>query len=82
VRPTFEPRSGAAKVDGREGAEVLAKVEQDVDEGEPHFAGRRESAGMIALAPDWSVPVAGAVDGAGATDGETLQAADQRQGRV
>jgi hypothetical protein len=82
VRPAFEPRSGAVMVDGGESAEVLAEVEQHIHEGEAHLARCSKGAGVIAPAPDRPASAAGAVDGAGAADGQALQTADQRRGRV
>jgi hypothetical protein len=82
LRPAVEPRTGAARVDARAGAEVLAKVEEHVDQRVPHFAGRMEGVGVIAVDPDWAAAVDGAIDGAGTADGETLHTADQCRGTL
>ena len=82
MRPAVEPRTGAARIDARAGAEVFAKVEEHVDQRVPHFAGRVEGVGVVAVDPDWAAAVVGAIDGAGTADGEALHAADQCRGTL
>jgi hypothetical protein len=50
--PSIKPRTRAAWVYARRGAEMLSKVEQDVDEAAAHLVGRSERASVIPIGPD------------------------------
>ena len=58
--------------------QVLAEVEEHVDQGEAYLAWRAESAGVVALVPNRSLMAAAAVDGARAANREALEATGQR----
>src|SRR5260221_13758219 len=47
--PSIEPEPGARGVDARWATEVLAKIQQDVDQTMSHFARRSEGARMVAM---------------------------------
>src|ERR1043165_1149803 len=76
--PAVEPRSGAARVDARTGTQMFAEIEQHVHQRLAHFSGCMEGARVVAMAPDWTATVPGAIYCAGGADGETLQTAAQR----
>jgi hypothetical protein len=52
VRPAVEPRTKAARIDARAGAEVLPKVEEHVGQGVPYLGGRMEGVAAVTLDPD------------------------------
>ncbi|MDB4981899.1 MAG: hypothetical protein JWM82_2651 [Myxococcales bacterium] len=82
MRPSVEPRAGAARVDAGRRAEVLAEVEQDVREGPSDLGGRRQGSRVIAVGPDGTSAVPAAVHGAGTAAGEALHASRERPRRI
>src|SRR5450432_2170603 len=55
-------------------AEVLPKVQQNVDQAAPRLGGCAERARVIATAPDAAAPADGPIDGLGAASGQALHA--------
>ena len=82
MHPAIEPGAGAATIDRRRRAQVLAKVEQHVDQAQAHLARRGKRVGVIAPVPHGPVAAAGAVDGARAANRESLKATRQIPLRV
>src|SRR5260221_9938565 len=68
--PPVEPKAGAHGVDSFGSEQVLAKVQENVDEPVAHLAWRAESARMIAIAPHPSPAPANLVDATSETNRE------------
>jgi hypothetical protein len=62
--------------------EVFAKIEEHVDERRPHLTRGPQVKGVVAVAPYPAFPVARAVEGARATNGQPLGAPGQGEGPV
>lgn len=76
--PAVEPRSRAARIDRGCRAQVLAKVQQHVDQRVADLARGRESARVIPPAPYAAAAAERPVDGASGAGREALKAPDQR----
>jgi hypothetical protein len=82
MRPSRKPRTRAAGIDRRRAAEVLARIEQDVDEPETHLRRRSQRPRMVAVLPHRTAAAHRTVEGAGAANRQPLSATDQDQLRI
>jgi hypothetical protein len=80
--PPVEPPPRAAGIDARPRPQMLAEVEQHIDERRPHLARRAQVVGVVAVTPHAPPAVNGAVDGARTTDRQPLRPAGEREGAL
>ena len=77
MRPPVEPRSRAARIDAGRGAEMLSKIEEDVDQSVADLPWGRQRAGMVPVAPHGPAPPPDAIERAGHATGEAIDAGTQ-----
>ena len=72
--PAIEPRSRAARVDRRRRAQMLAEIQQNVDESVPYLARRGEGACVVPITPNGAAALPSAIERTGGATVQRIQA--------